>query len=180
MVKNHWASWWVQSPPGYLCELLKSDTHWLGILVGPKPTWIFVWVAWKWHSLPYFQMGLATPRCQQDPKAPVLLCHPPCAVRSPLTVTEGNGVLTHYTRHAGMDSPFLRHYSSQKGWDSSPLQGFPGGSAVKNTPAMQEICRRHGFDPWAGKIPWRRNWQPTPVFLPEDPHRQRSLAGFSP
>ena len=27
-------------------------------------------------------------------------------------------------------------------------------------------CRRHGFDPWVWKIPWRRNWQPTPVFLP--------------
>ena len=27
-------------------------------------------------------------------------------------------------------------------------------------------CRRHGFNPWVGKIPWRRKWQPTPVFLP--------------
>ena len=33
---------------------------------------------------------------------------------------------------------------------------------VKNLPAMQET----GFDPWVGKIPWRRAWQPTPVFLP--------------
>ena len=41
---------------------------------------------------------------------------------------------------------------------------FPGGSAVKNPPAMQE-CRRHRFDPWARRIPWRRAWQPTPVFL---------------
>ena len=30
-------------------------------------------------------------------------------------------------------------------------------------------CKRCGFDPWAGKIPWRRNWQPTPVFLLENP-----------
>ena len=41
-------------------------------------------------------------------------------------------------------------------------------------------CRRHGFDPWVGKIPWRRKWQPTPVFLPGKSHGQRSLAGYSP
>ena len=43
---------------------------------------------------------------------------------------------------------------------------------VKNPPAI----RRHGFDPWGGKIPWRRVWQPTPVFLPGESHGQRSLA----
>ena len=36
------------------------------------------------------------------------------------------------------------------------------------------------FDPWVGKIPWRRKWQPTPVFLPGEPQGQRSLAGYSP
>ena len=40
--------------------------------------------------------------------------------------------------------------------------------------------RRHGFNPWVGKIPWRRKWQPTPVFLPRESHEQRSLAGYSP
>ena len=35
--------------------------------------------------------------------------------------------------------------------------------------------RRLGFDPWARKLPWRRGWQPTPVFLPWKPHGQRSL-----
>ena len=40
-------------------------------------------------------------------------------------------------------------------------------------------CRRPGFDPWIEKIPWRRAWQPTPVFLPENPSGQRSLAGCS-
>ena len=47
---------------------------------------------------------------------------------------------------------------------------------VRNLPAMQET----GFDPWAGKIPWRRKWQPTPVFLPGESHGQRSLVGCSP
>ena len=36
-------------------------------------------------------------------------------------------------------------------------------------------CWRHGFDPWVGKIHWRRAWQPTPVFLPGESHGQRSL-----
>ena len=37
-----------------------------------------------------------------------------------------------------------------------------------------------GFESWFGKIPWRRAWQPTPVFLPRESHGQRSLAGCSP
>ena len=41
-------------------------------------------------------------------------------------------------------------------------------------------CRRPRFDPWVGKISWRREWQPTPVFLPGEPHGQRSQAGYSP
>ena len=35
------------------------------------------------------------------------------------------------------------------------------------------------FDPWARKMPWRRKWQPTPVFLPGKSHGQRSLVGYS-
>ena len=41
-------------------------------------------------------------------------------------------------------------------------------------------CRRPRFNPWVGKIPWRSEWQPTPVFLPGESHGQRSLAGYSP
>ena len=41
-------------------------------------------------------------------------------------------------------------------------------------------CRKHGFDPWVGKIPWRRKWQSTPVFLPGKSHGQRSLVVCSP
>ena len=39
---------------------------------------------------------------------------------------------------------------------------------------------RPGFDPWVRKIPWRRVWLPTPAFLPEEFHGQRSLANYSP
>ena len=60
--------------------------------------------------------------------------------------------------------------------------GFPSGSVVKkkkkNLPAMQVTYRRLKFNPWVGKIPWRRTWQPTPVFLPGESHEQRSLAGY--
>ena len=41
---------------------------------------------------------------------------------------------------------------------------------------MQET----GFNPWMGKIPWRRAWQLNPVFLPAESHGQRSRAGYSP
>ena len=41
-------------------------------------------------------------------------------------------------------------------------------------------CRRQGFDPWVGKISWRRKQQPTPVFLPGKSHGQRSLTACSP
>ena len=40
-------------------------------------------------------------------------------------------------------------------------------------------CWRPGFDPWVGKIPWRRKWLLTPVFLPGEFHGQRSLTGYS-
>ena len=41
-------------------------------------------------------------------------------------------------------------------------------------------CSIPGFDFWVRKIPWSREWQPTPVFLPGELHGQRSLAGYSP
>ena len=79
---------------------------------------------------------------------------------------------------------------SQDGWRwcppwaeviSSALPwGFPGGvSGIE--PACQ--CRRlkkRGFDPWVGKIPRKRKWQPTPVFLPGESQGQRRLVGYSP
>ena len=60
------------------------------------------------------------------------------------------------------------------------VSGFPGGGSGKE-PACQ--CRRHkrrGFHPWVGKIPWRRAWQSTHVFLSGKSHGQRSLAGDHP
>ena len=59
------------------------------------------------------------------------------------------------------------------------IQGVPGGSAVKNLPASTGYVDRHRFDPWVGKIRWRRKWQPTPVFLPGNFHGPKSLEGYS-
>ena len=62
-------------------------------------------------------------------------------------------------------------------YSSAHYLDLPGGSDIKES-AWQ--CRRPGFDAWLGKIPWRREWQPTLVFLPGKSHGQRSLAGYSP
>ena len=50
---------------------------------------------------------------------------------------------------------------------------------VKNMPANAADIK-NVFDPWVEKIPWRRAWQPTPLFLLGESHGQRSLAGYSP
>ena len=71
-------------------------------------------------------------------------------------------------------------------------EGFPGRSVVKNPPTNAGIswwfrgqrvclqCRRPEFNPWFGKSPWRRKWQPTPVFLPGKSHGWRNLEGYRP
>jgi len=59
------------------------------------------------------------------------------------------------------------------------MLSFPGGASGKEPPCQCRRCKRHGFYPWVRKIPWRRAWQPTPVFLPGESHGQRSLVGYS-
>ena len=57
------------------------------------------------------------------------------------------------------------------------LEGASQGPSGKESACQ---CRTHGFDPWVRKIPGRRAWRPTPVFLPGESHGQRSLTGYSP
>ena len=86
-----------------------------------------------------------------------------------------------------------KHYQSPASpWTSSQvscLQGegrrrhFTLSKAIPSQLSWQKIClqcRRPGFDSWARKIPWRREWQPIPVFLPGESHGQRSLVGCGP
>ena len=57
---------------------------------------------------------------------------------------------------------------------------FPRWLSGKESACQCRRHRRHGFDPWDGKISWRRKWQSTPGFLLGKSHGQRSLAGYSP
>ena len=62
---------------------------------------------------------------------------------------------------------------------SQPL-GFPGGTSGKQLICRSRRYKRWGFEPWVRKIPWRKAWQPTLVFLPGESHGQRSLVNYSP
>ena len=57
---------------------------------------------------------------------------------------------------------------------------LPGNPSGKEPACQHRRCWRQGLDPWIGKFPWRRAWQPTPVFLAGESHRQRSLVGYGP
>ena len=85
--------------------------------------------------------------------------------------------------------PSRRHLLSKRASDWRPPQSSPpvlclrssfGGGFPGNLVLQNLQCRRLGFDPWVGKIPWRRKWQPTPGFLPGKSLGQRSLVGYSP
>ena len=56
---------------------------------------------------------------------------------------------------------------------------FPRWLNGKQSACQCRKCKRRRFDPWVRKIPWKRKWQPTPIFLPEKSHGQRSLVGYS-
>ena len=72
---------------------------------------------------------------------------------------------------------FYLHYKTinEQLIDKQADKSFPGGSVIKNHLPI----RRCGFDPRVRKIPWRRKWQPIPVFLSRKFHGQRSLEGYS-
>ena len=58
--------------------------------------------------------------------------------------------------------------------------GFPGGASGTELACQSNRHRSCWFSPQVRKISWRRKWQPAPVFLPGESHRQRSLVGYSP
>ena len=65
------------------------------------------------------------------------------------------------------------------------MWGFPGGVSGKELACQCRRCKRCGFNPWVAKIPCRKKWQPTPVFLPEkipwteEPGRLQSMGSQS-
>ena len=60
------------------------------------------------------------------------------------------------------------------------VPSLPSWVSGKECVCQCRRCRRYGFDPWVGKIPSKRQLQPTPVFLSREVHGQRNLAGYSP
>ena len=59
-------------------------------------------------------------------------------------------------------------------------RGFLGGASGKQLSCQCKRLQRGRSHPWVGKIPWRRKWQPTPVFLPGESCGQTSLVGYNP
>ena len=63
---------------------------------------------------------------------------------------------------------------------SQTQRGFPGGASGKESACQCRRRERARLNPRVRKIPWKRAWQPTPVFFPGESHGQRSLEGYSP
>ena len=107
---------------------------------------------------------------------------PNCLGWGPCCPSPGWEVSWDFTLLMTLLPPFL--WTEWVNWACVELiRGFLDGSVVKNLPAMQETQETWvwslGWEeiPALGGVPWRRKWQPTPVFLPGESHGQRSLAG---
>ena len=120
-------------------------------------------------------------RCQQDWFLPgvlgkicSLLLPELVAIFGILRLTEGSPSISTFTFTC--HSPCI----SVSGSNFPFLLGFPGGASGKEPTRQCRRHRRHGFNPWVQKIPWRRKWQPSPVFLLCESLGQRSLVGYNP
>ena len=106
--------------------------------------------------------------------ASCITCFHACPQSQEIAITEATQVSKKEVGHCpdrflqGGDLGEKRKYQGR--------MGFPGSSDSKRIHLQR---RRHWFDPWVGKIPWRREWLPTPE-NPEESHGQRSLVGYSP
>ena len=125
----------------------------------------------RWSQLPHSK---STTAVMQRP-------HFPQAVLSLWLNTVG--LLGHghsWKRKDSLVGDFVSRTSQQTCWTSFKLHCSLRWHSGKECACQCRTCKRHGFDPWVGKIPRSRQWQPTPVFLPGKSHGQRSLAGYSP
>ena len=95
------------------------------------------------------------------------------------------------TSYTGWKPPSKLESLSQQMWISYQMLGLMQGAGIKGAetdgfPGDSDNkrillqCRRPGFNFWVGRFPWRREWKPTPVFLPGKFHGQKSLARYSP
>ena len=126
-------------------------------------------------SFPYFPEDMVFPYCLWDPKTL------PCVLASPLLQNSFSFSLPSNPPSAFFSLPSSCCTQQQTSHPGSLVSMHHGPGLSSKEPACQ--CRRHSrhwFDPWVGKISWRRSWQPTPVFLPGESYGQRSLVGYSP
>ena len=72
------------------------------------------------------------------------------------------------------------HQVAKVNWVKTNFFGLPRWHSGKESAWQCKRCRRHGSDPWIRKIPGRRNWQPSPLFLPGESHGQTKHACLSP
>ena len=97
---------------------------------------------------------------------------------TPLTVviiSQYIQILNHGVVHLKLVQSYMSTVSQSK--------GFLSGSVSKESTCKAGECpqyKRPSSDPWVRKFPWRRKWQPTPIFLPGEVHGQRNLVGYSP
>ena len=77
-------------------------------------------------------------------------------------------------------SKWVPQITCNRKWVTLWFSGFPRWLSGKESTCWCRSYRRHGFDPWVGKIPWRRKGQSASVFLPGESHGERSQAGYSP
>ena len=113
------------------------------------------------------EQSLASCRCSQG-----LRCTDDCFWEA---VCVEEGVWDLAFMYSGCILPFLSSVFAE------PLSehGLPRWLSSKESACQCRRQRRCGFEPWVRKIPWRRKWQPSPIFLPGKSHRQRSLVGHS-
>ena len=146
-----------------------GHTKWVQIIWRRILSWIFT--VWFMSTLLMFTEApshtLNEPWWDLEPSSPMALKQLRDCILSPLSP---NGQMWPRLGQSGTHSgPWVRGLWAK--------EGLPWWISGKESTCQ---FRRHRFDPWVGKIPWRRKWQPTPVLLLGKSYGQRSLAGCSP
>ena len=123
--------------------------------------------------------GAARAMSQKQP-APLAGAREPCSLTAALPEPGGLGIRSNIGRRHLRTSSLPRLLADET--QNVNLCGLPWASqvalVVKNPPANAgDTGSIPEFDPWVTKIPWRRAWKPTPVYLPGESHGQRSLVG---
>ena len=110
----------------------------------------------------------------------VQLLHPYVTTGKTIALTRRTFVSKVMSLLFNMLSRWAAVYGVAQSWTRLKRLSSISSSQVAQRLKCLPLMWRPGFNPWVGKIPWRRKWQPTPVFLPGESHGWRSLVGYSP